>query len=359
MSTVTLVPPTVKNERATLPWKPMVRVTWLQHRYMVLSAAVLFAGLALYMLLTAPAIHSIYAQWVTYGCPTKSVNENMCMAAQERLLHSAINVTFINIALHVLPVVVGMFLGAPLIAREFESGTFQFTWTQGMPRARWFALKFTFLAVIVVVATSLLGILATSYSVPFNAVGLLARWQPGEFDVTGLTLAAWTLFALALGIFIGTLTKRVVSAMALTGVATGAVIVATFWKIHFLLIGIGTKVVKEALPSGTFGVLNEATGPGTSIAPRGSWLVNGWYTGPSGNVLSTHTERILISTRSYRKSWETHTSAQWLTTHHLSYWVSYQPSNRYWMFESIEAVTLVAVALVLAWGTSSLIRKRA
>jgi hypothetical protein len=51
--------------------------------------------------------------------------------------------------------------------------------------------------------------------------------------------------------------------------------------------------------------------------------------------------------------------AVWLAQHHDAYWVSYQPANRFWMFQSVEAVILVGLALVLAWGTASLIRRRA
>jgi hypothetical protein len=276
------------------------------------------------------------------------------MGVQSRLLARTINVTFIDIALHVVPVIVGMFLGAPLIAREFESGTYRFTWTQGMPRALWFALKFMLLAVVVVTAACLLGLFATSYSEPFNAIGFMSHWQTGEFDVTGLTLGAWTLFALALGVFIGSLTKRVVSAMAVTGAVAGAAIVAVYWKLDIQLFALGAKVMKT-VPSGQgYGPLNQFTGPGTAKAPPGSWLVRGWYTGPKGNVLTTHAEKIL-TIHGFENS---KTPGVWLAQHRYSYWLSYQPSSRFWFFEGTEAVILVVLALALAWGTSAVIRRR-
>ena len=40
-----------------------------------------------------------------------------------------------------LPAVLGMFWGAPLVARELESGTFRLAWTQGRSRHTWFAAK--------------------------------------------------------------------------------------------------------------------------------------------------------------------------------------------------------------------------
>lgn len=356
MSTVTLAPQTSIVKKIPMPWKPMIRITWIQHRFMVLGTLGLFGGLAIYMLVTYPAIHSLHALWVTNGCPTRGANLTTCMGVQSRLLGSEINLTAVDIVLHVIPVVVGMFLGAPLIAREFESGTYRFTWTQGMPRALWFALKFILLAVVVVVAACLVGLFATSYSVPYNAVGLMSRWQAGEFDVTGLTLGAWTLFALALGVFFGSLTKRIVSAMAVAFAAAGAVIIAAYWKLDFQLLALGAKVMKT-VPSGSgYGPLNQFAQPGISKAPLGSCLVKGWYTNSKGQVLSTHAEKLLTRTQSFEDG---KTQGAWLTQHHYSYWVSYQPGNRFWMFEGVESVILLALALVLVWGTSLLIRRRA
>ncbi len=38
-----------------------------------------------------------------------------------------------------LPLVMGVFLGAPLLSREYERGTHQFAWTQSVTRSRWLA----------------------------------------------------------------------------------------------------------------------------------------------------------------------------------------------------------------------------
>ena len=366
MNAVALAEPATMNKRSGLPWKPMARVTWLQHRFMLLGTLGLFGCVAAYILFVGPPLHALYSQYISQGCPTpNSANVGACVGFESQIQHSAITMTFIDIALHVLPVVLGVFVGAPLIAREFESGTYRFTWTQGMPRTVWFALKFTLLAVVVVAGTCVLGLFASSYSGPFNALGLLSRWQSGEFDVTVLTLAAWTLFGLALGAFLGSLIKRTVSAMAVTGAVIGGLLIATFWKLDYFLLGIGTKTMKTT-PSGSgFGALNIAAGTlgsgpyGAKVyhEPIGSWVVNGWYTGAKGAVLDSVQVRKLVD-----KMYSANLSkspAVWLAQHHDAYWVSYQPANRFWMFQSVEAVILVGLTLVLAWGTASLIRRRA
>ena len=40
-----------------------------------------------------------------------------------------------------LPAVIGLFWGAPLIARELETGTFRLAWNQSVTRERWLAVK--------------------------------------------------------------------------------------------------------------------------------------------------------------------------------------------------------------------------
>ena len=50
--------------------------------------------------------------------------------------------TLLSIVLLVLlPALIGMFWGAPLVARELETGTYRLAWTQSVTRTRWLAAK--------------------------------------------------------------------------------------------------------------------------------------------------------------------------------------------------------------------------
>jgi ABC-type transport system involved in multi-copper enzyme maturation permease subunit len=40
-----------------------------------------------------------------------------------------------------VPLLFGMFWGGPAVARERETGTVQFAWTQSVTRRRWFSVK--------------------------------------------------------------------------------------------------------------------------------------------------------------------------------------------------------------------------
>lgn len=362
MSTVTLAEVPSPIEQSSRPWKPMARVTWLQHRVMIFGVLGLVSCLALYMFVMGPQIHTMYAKYVVNGCPFNFANAANCSGLQSQLGHSAITITFIDIALHVIPVVVAMFVGAPLIAREFETGTYRFTWTQGMSRTTWLTLKLTFLALIVTVSTTLLGLLAQSYAGPYSALGLGSPWVSGQFDITALLLPAWVLFGLTLGTFIGALLKRAVSAMAVTGAVAGGILIAVFWKIDHLLLSVDPRVMKASPVGLNWGTLNSAAAP-VSVGrplhapPLGSWLVNGWYTGADGRHLTTPAIKTLLQSM-YSGKLLNHPMT-WLAQHRDSFWVSYQPASRFWMFESVEAAVLVGIAVVLVRGTLLLIRRHA
>ncbi|HEX3963050.1 MAG TPA: hypothetical protein VHZ03_41525 [Trebonia sp.] len=51
-----------------------------------------------------------------------------------------------------VPALIGAFIGAPVIGREMETGTFRYTWTQEFGRCRWALAKLVPLAVAVTTA---------------------------------------------------------------------------------------------------------------------------------------------------------------------------------------------------------------
>ena len=71
--------------------------------------------------------------------------------------------------LQVVPALIGAFVGAPVLAREFETGTFRYAWTQGFGRWRWTLAKLVPLAVVVTAAAGAFSVLFSWYYQPYLA----------------------------------------------------------------------------------------------------------------------------------------------------------------------------------------------
>jgi ABC-type transport system involved in multi-copper enzyme maturation permease subunit len=108
---------------------------------------------------------------------------------------------------------IGAFWGAPLVAREFESGTFRLAWTQSVSRTRWLLSKLAVVALAAVVTEGLFTAMATWWAKPYDHLNNLPY---SVFDTRDIVPVGYALFAVILGVVIGLLVRRTVPAMALT-----------------------------------------------------------------------------------------------------------------------------------------------
>ena len=84
----------------------------------------------------------------------------------------------------VAPALVGVFFGAPLIARELESGTFRLAWTQGVTRARWLMVKLALVGLASSVLAGGLSLMVAWWANPINIVNQ-NRFSPSLFGMFG------------------------------------------------------------------------------------------------------------------------------------------------------------------------------
>ena len=199
----------------------MTWLTWRQYRTQILVAVGALAALAIILVLTGPNLAHIYSTTVA-AC--KSHND--CSTAKAAFLqHDTYLQTALGILLLVVPGVVGLFWGAPLIARELETGTYRLAWTQSVTRTRWLAVKVGVLGIASMAAAGLLSLMVTWWSAPFDQVNM----NPfGSFDERDIVPVAYAAFAFALGVAMGVLTRRTLPAMAATAVVFVAARLAVF-----------------------------------------------------------------------------------------------------------------------------------
>lgn len=181
--------------------------------------------------------------------------------------------TIVQPALAVLPLLIGLFLGAPLLAQEYEHGTLRLIWTQSVSRGRWLAVRLGGIGLIVLlVSGSLAGPagwfwLTDVYRTPFSDA---SPFEAVTYPVIGPVPVATALFALALGTVAGMLLRRTLPAMAVTGAALAAVEFALHaLRPHLYPIVHATQLGRSAT--------------GFFQQPMGAWLVSSGTVLPDGS----------------------------------------------------------------------------
>jgi hypothetical protein len=319
-------------------WTRLAWVTWRQHRLMLAGVAALLGALSLYLLIMGLKIRSTYAGVVTCHPASSAACETIANLFGNGYHTTAQTVTGL---LQVVPVLTGVFVGAPLLARELETGTFRFAWTQGCGRLRWAVTKLVLLAAPLTVAAWAFSVLFSWYYHPFIAQGLDGVLAPQLFDLRGVTFAAWTLAAFAISALAGAAIRRTVPAMAASLAAWTGLDLATvlFLRKHY-----------EAP------IIARGSTPGFA----NSWAVGNWYTGPNGQPVSQRviSAEIMKAPESVKNSNDPGASVAWLSQRHYTQWWAYQPQSRFWHFQLIEGGWLLALALILGAATIWLVRRR-
>jgi hypothetical protein len=224
----------------------MLWVTWRQQRALLIGVLVTFIVAVIAMLLTGLRIHRDDAALLACHPAASAACQGLSQYFNSTDWHQG---EYIGVAVIAAPVLLAMFAGPPVLARELEYGTFRFAWTQGIGRVRWTVAKLALIGAIVTILAFALSQLFTWFFNPFLAGQNLTPLSPSVFGTRGVSYAAWTLTAFVLGAFLGVLLHRVLAAMAATlgvylaldGATTfylrGHYPVRTFWPMQFFEAG--------------------------------------------------------------------------------------------------------------------------
>jgi hypothetical protein len=308
-----------------VPWRRLGWVSWRQYRFSVVGAAVFLGVLAAYLLIMGLRIRSGYASLAS------------CPQLGSRLSHTCETALMLFGGYHVygestaavfmaVPMLIGVFAGAPILGRELEVGTFRFAWTQGAGRTRWALARLALPAVMLTAATAALSQLFGWFYYPFFATGDSAL-APQYFELTGIAFAAWTLAAFAIGILTGVLVRKVVPAIAAAMAAWAGLLLVTslYLRRHY---------------QAPLSVRNGGHGaPGVS-----PWLISQRWTGPNGKTITSENKIIALINHPQRG---------------YTQWTTYEPGTRYWHFQFIEGGWLLVLSLLLIAATIWVVRRRA
>lgn len=306
-------------------------LAWRQFRTQALLAAAATAAIVVTLVLTRDRLARV--------------------AGTEDISTALDSLQLLGTALIGLPAFVGAFWGAPLIARELETGTHRLVWTQSVTRGRWLAIKLAVAAVAAVATAALFSATFTWWSVPLDQFG--NRVGTANFGQRGVAPVAYALFALALGTLMGAIIRRTLPAMAAT-LAGFFVVRFTFqWVVRPRL----RAPVIASRPSNEFGVQD------------GSSALNGWvlsshpvdaagravhdvYAGEFGRQMARVCGITIDSGSSEGERIEC------INRLGLTDIVRLHPDNHFWGLQIREAIIFTLLALILAGVTFWWIKRR-
>jgi hypothetical protein len=340
----------------------MTWLTWRQFRTPAATAIGALAAFAILLAATGPHLASLYAASGISGCHGRGCAQ----LADNFLIGLGAGYPFVYLlglaGVVLAPAVIGIFWGAPLIARELETGTFALAWTQSITRARWLAVKLALIGLTAMVVAEGLSLMLGWWAAPIGPAARLATVSTPlamgrfslAFDAHGITPLGYAAFAFALGVTTGLLIRRTVPAMAVTLVIFAAVQVAFPQAIRPHLFPADHTSI--AIGPGVDGVgvqlHRTVTNPNpTTVAftvqqlssQPGAWILSSTGVNASGQPFSAIPavcgQPALISSPDFPAC---------LASHGMRIAVSYQPASRYWAFQWTETAIYVVLAVALA-----------
>jgi ABC-type transport system involved in multi-copper enzyme maturation permease subunit len=215
----------------------------------------------------------------------------------------------------IVPGLIGVLVGGSLIARELEYGTWRLAWSQSVPRARWLTAKLALVTGWLIVLGAAMTAVIMWYRAPMDR--LTGRMQHNIFDFEGLVPTAYILCAFGFAVLAGLLIRRSIPAMVAAFIPWLAIrlVIEFVFRDHFLAPL--TVPIRAACHS------QAGCGVGISSVPQ-----------PTGRIGD-----LILGDKPVNL-------------------VMYQPADRFWPFQFIEAGIFVALTAAALGITIWLLHRR-
>jgi hypothetical protein len=347
----------------------MTWFAWRQFRFQAFIVLGLLFAVAVLFAITGPHL------WSLYDSLKKCKAHDDCQSLTNSVYNGYNKIyPFVQALSLALPALLGMFWGAPLIARELESGTYRLAWTQGVTRARWVGTKLLVVGGASMVATGLMSWMLTWWASPYDTLSA-NRFSSSIFDSAYIAPIGYAAFAFALGVAAGVLWRRTVPAMATTLVVFLAVRLPFSHFVRPRLLTAITKVTSlkhaqnlgfERTPTGMSFVAGDGNPPNALlfsnkvVGDHGGTLTSTWlkdncralfnFSPPGNSGKGTHV------TTGVRPAAFTNCLHKITASYHQL--LSYQPAYRFWTFQWIEMSIFIVLGLLLSAFSYWWVRRR-
>ncbi|MGK5685479.1 ABC transporter permease subunit [Actinoplanes sp. URMC 104] len=333
----------------------MIWLTWRQFRLQAVVIVALVAAVVAALLVAAPGMFGIYRDTGLAACT------GACQSAADAFAKQVGSSAYFTVylvgsaVLLLLPALIGVFWGAPLVTRELESGTHRLVWNQTVSRGRWLTVKLAGIGAVAVLASGVLSLAVTWFAGPIDKAGDYGRVTPLLFSARGVVPMGYALLAFVGGVTIGMLTRRLVVAMA----ATLVFVVLTQLAAPY---GFREHLVTPVSSSSGFDADRIASlwiNPENRVhielesPAHGSWVLSNVTVGPDGKEYTGPVD----ATRCGRSGGPDECNA-WLAQQGLVSRIDYVPVERFWALQWRELGLLVVTSGLLCAFCLWWIRRR-
>jgi hypothetical protein len=358
----------------------MIWLTWRQFRPQAITAAIGLAAAAIVLAVTRPALMAADKSSGLAACHARCATVAGTFLDRVGSLDHFLYFAGV-LVMYAVPALMGLFWGAPLIAREIEAGTHRIAWNQSITRTRWTFVKLALTGMAAVATAGLLSLMVSWWSGPIDHAALVGgsstpgstggngvhvtfsgfaepRLDPAVFAARGVIPIGYAAFAFALGVTAGVLLRRTLPAMAVTFVVFVAVMAVVPNYIRPNLLPPDHFTAPVSIQHAQVNV-NAANGLadiqlGAPFGKPGAWVLSDVVTTPSGGpapdaIMTPSGPELTALPAACMPGTAGIDRAGCVNALHalrLRESVTYEPASRFWPLQWIET----GIFLVLAAG---------
>jgi hypothetical protein len=332
----------------------MTWLTWRQFRPQAVTSVAALAAFAILLGITGPRVASMYASSGVASCQSGGC-QHLAGSFLTAMAGGYTVVFMLGIVGVILaPALIGVFWGAPLLSREFETGTYRMAWTQSITRARWMAGKLALPGLAAIAVTEGLSLMYDWWAAP---IGQAARLASGTnfplgmspfsllgFDAHGVVPIGYAAFGFTLGVTAGVLIRHTLPAMAVTLLVFAAVQFAVPLAIRPNLFP--AEHATQPLTANFSGI--QSVGPGGRFSlgldsldsQPGAWIYSSRAVNAAGQPVGIMPAACVNPPHG--------DSMPCMASRGFAIAVSYQPTSRYWPIQGTETGIYLGLAAILA-----------
>jgi ABC-type transport system involved in multi-copper enzyme maturation permease subunit len=322
----------------------------LQRLQLITLFGALVVGAGVIILLRSNMIDALTSSQLVQ-CVTQAIDECAAPAEAQKAFGTEWATPLQTAQLLIIgsPALIGVFIGAPLFARELEQGTHVLAFTQSMSRTRWMLSK-----MVVALVPALIVLIVLQYLVWWwlTAAGTLGPRLNGSFNAVNFGIdhvspVGYALFAFALGTFLGVVSRRTLAAMT---AGLGAFVV-----VRFALSGLVNRLVpaqrQEFAPAAN-----------TDVYRNGSLVIEEGWLDTAGRPVSDDKVQALTQACKSTPAGTPNTQEGFLAclpqSGLVKTYASFVPESQAWQVHLVDASIFGGLAVLLLVGTAWVLRRQ-